>query len=801
MIILIIRDNRQKADVANEWLLIWGNEAMRTGLIGHRAAHHQLSVGLACAALLLTGTSRADTDSAEEAAGASTAAPSDSADSVLSEVTVTAQRRSENLQKVPISITVLSPSEISKQNIVAPQDLNSHVPSLSVGSVSVMRDSAIYQIRGLGQTPAGDPSVVTYFAEVPSDATGPGFLYDLQNVQVLKGPQGTLFGRSTTGGAVLLQPVKPGNEFSGYADVSLGEYNMRRVQAAVDLPFISDVFLARLAIDSNHRDGYTIDAFTGTDYDRRDYIAGRLSLVARPFEGLENYTILDFARANNTQSGTILEAFTPNGLVAQVYPDVAAEFAAQQARGLRSTSIATGPYFQNVRNFGGTNITTYELTPAITLKNIAAYRMYSYNTVSNIIGVPDDIIVQVPYPFNGAGGASAPSNRQITEEAQVQGKALNNRFTYIGGVYYEHVKPESGFTADKIIQFGAPIVLQSLKYGTNRSVYAQGTYDLTDTLKLTTGTRYSSDHRSQQASNFIDSPLTGCTFTPPQPVNCLASAAANFHATTWNVSLDDQITPDTLLYLSAKRGYKSGGFNAASPAATGRVFFPEFVITGEVGIKNQFDILNMPGRVSFDVYRTWFKDLQENATFTTGTTTFLGIINAGKGYIQGAELEGSIEPVPWFTLSGFWGYTDPKYTENETGLGNLTQQPFYNVPRNKVGMTGELEHQIGELGRGTLSATYTYQSKVYFDEPVIPVFTNPNRGQNGYGLLNMRASLNHVRGEPLDFGVFVTNLTNKAYKIFEYDAYDTLGTTSAIYGEPRMWGVDFHYRFGGHAGE
>jgi iron complex outermembrane recepter protein len=764
---------------------------MRMRLIKDRSVYRRIALSVACGTIVLAGTSKAGSEAGSDADLATGAN-----DSALQEITVTAQRRSENLQKVPISITVLSSNDLAKQNIVGPEDLNSQVPSLSVGSSSVMRDSAIYQIRGLGQTPAGDPSVVTYFAEVPSDATGPGFLFDLQNIQVLKGPQGTLFGRSTTGGAVLLQPVKPGNDFGGYVDVSLGDYNMRRVQAAVDVPVVSDVFLVRVAIDSNRRDGYTTDVVTGTDYDRRDYTAERVSVLIRPFEGFENYTIIDHAQANNTESGSILEAFNPNGLVAQAFPDVAGEFAAQQARGIRETNLGPGPYFQNIRNLGFTNITTYDVNDAITLKNIAAYRLFSYRTISNIIGVPDPIIVEVAYPQNGAGGASDPSNIQVTEEAQVQGKALDNRLTYIGGVYYEHVKPESGFTADEIVQFGAPIVLESLKYGTNRSAYFQDTYELTDSLKLTTGARYSEDARSQEASDFIGSPLTECTFTPPQPVDCLAKAAAKFHATTWNVTLDEQITADTLLYLSAKRGYKSGGFNASSPFATGRIYYPEFVITGELGVKNQFEVLNMPGRVSFDVYRTWFKDLQENVTFTVGTASYEGVSNAGLGYIEGAEFEGSIKLAPWFTLSGFWGYTDPKYTENETALGNLTEQPFYNVPRNKVSATGEFEHQLANLGTGTLSATYTYQSMVYFDEPVIPTFTNPNRGQRGYGLLNMHAGLNNVRGTPLDFGVFVTNLTNKAYKIFEFDDYDSLGTASAIYGEPRMWGVNFRYRFG-----
>jgi iron complex outermembrane receptor protein len=730
----------------------------------------------------------------------------------LGEIVVTARRREESLQKVPIAVTVLSTADIARQNIVSPNDLNSVVPSLSVNNQSVSRDSAKFSMRGLGQVNNGDPSVVTYFGEVPTNATGPGYLFDLQNIQILKGPQGTLFGRSTTGGAVLLQPTKPGNDFGGYVDVNVGDYNLKRVQAAVDFPIVSNKVLLRLATDVNQRDGFTRDAFTGALYDGRNYKAFRLSLILRPFEGFENYTVLDKSDADNTESGTVLTAFTPNGLVYNgfpaagipAYPGVAAVYAAQQARGVRVTDLEVPPNgnYQRIVNRGITNITTYDLNDSLTLKNIFGDRLFAYHVTYNVSGTPYPIISEIPANFNGAGGASDPSSRTISDEAQIQGKAFDGRLTYIGGLYYERVKPEALDNADLIVQFAAPITLKSLKFDTSRAVFGQVTYELIPGLKLTGGARYTKDDRSESASDYIgSSSATGiCTFNPPQPPGCIATASAQFHATTWNTSLDYQLTRSTLVYATVRRGYKSGGFNTSSPDPTHRAYQPEFITDVELGVKNEFDLGGVPGRISFDVYRSDFKQLQELGAFVGANgATLTGIVNAGHGVIEGAEVEGLIKPAPWFTVSAMYSYVDPRYLDNEIpGTGNLIHQPFYNTPRNKFSVTPEFQQSLGkDIGTFDISATYSYQSKVYFAEPLLVTFGNANRGQAGYGLLNLRAGLNDVGGSPLDAYLFMTNATNRAYKTFEFDAYDSLGYAAAIYGEPRMWGAGVRYRFGG----
>jgi iron complex outermembrane receptor protein len=721
----------------------------------------------------------------------------------LSEIVVTARRREENLQKVPVAVSVLSGDELRRENISAPEDLNAHVPSLTVAGTSTERDSSIYSIRGQGQTFGGaDPAVVTYFAEVPTDGTGPGSLYDLDSVQVLKGPQGTLFGRNTTGGAILLQPTKPGEEFGGYATISGGQYNLHRFQGASDLPIISNKVLARVAFDVNKRDGFSRDAVTGVQYDTRNYKAFRFSLILRPFEGLENYTVAAYTKSDASQSGTVLSNLNPTGTLATFFPNLLQYFAVQQARGVRLTEsdIPNGGY-QKIRSLGITNITSYNVNDKLTLKNVFGYRLFKFNTTGEVDGTPLPIVESIASPFWGSGANTTPSSRYFSDELQLQGKTFEDRLNWIGGVYYEHRKPESDTNKDVITQFFVPNVIQSLKRDTSKAIFGQVTYAISPDLKITTGARYTKDDRAQDASNYVlaKGPVAGCTFPIPVP-NCVASNSASFHALTGNVSLDYQAAQDTLLYAAVRRGYKSGGFNAASPGISDRIFAPEFVTDLELGVKNQFRIGDAPGRVNLDIYRGNFKDQQENGTILDQASGQLLTLtrNAGRGHIQGLEIDALVRPVRWFTLSGSFAYTDPKYTENSIAGIDLTNRPFYNVPKTKFSITPEVEFGLSDrVGTLFLSGTYTHQSQVYFTEGFFPTIANPLAGQRGYGLLNLRASLKDIGGIPLEVSVFGTNVTNKDYKIFEFDAWQLLGSSHAIYGEPRMWGVDVRYSFGG----
>jgi iron complex outermembrane receptor protein len=298
----------------------------------------------------------------------------------LEEIVVTARRREEKLQSVPLAITALNAHDLEEHEVQTTTDLQHLVPSFTVNVGALYRDSLSYTLRGQGSTQG--PSVVVYFAEVPSVAngSGPGQYYDLESVQVLKGPQGTLFGRNTTGGAVLFEPQKPTNDFEGYAKLTLGNYNWHEAEGAVNVPIVSDKVLLRVAGNVKERDGFTKDVgpfFNGKDYDNVDYWAGRASLTIRPTDDLENYAVFSSIYNHNNGPGSSLLVVNPNfrfgtllGLPITLggngptpaslatnfaanfaaakaagrfsaYPNLEAVLAAQQANGPRETALST----------------------------------------------------------------------------------------------------------------------------------------------------------------------------------------------------------------------------------------------------------------------------------------------------------------------------------------------------------------------------------------------------------------------------------------------------------------------------
>jgi iron complex outermembrane receptor protein len=237
----------------------------------------------------------------------------------LEEIVVTARRKEEKLQTVPIAITVVSGAQLEDQRVQTLADLSFQTPSLAFRNVQ--RDvDGIVNLRGL-------TGVITYLDEVPlggvsvpgtggspgpGGGAGPGVLYDLDNVQVLKGPQGTLFGRNTTGGAILLQAKKPTNNFEGYVQEQLGNYNDREFEGAVNIPIVEDKLLVRIAGSKETRDGYTYDIGTHQDLDNRDYWAGRIGITWRPTDDFENYLVYDSLYNHTNGTGLVLAAVNPD---------------------------------------------------------------------------------------------------------------------------------------------------------------------------------------------------------------------------------------------------------------------------------------------------------------------------------------------------------------------------------------------------------------------------------------------------------------------------------------------------------
>ncbi len=486
--------------------------------------------------------------------GAANAAPAwaqdSSSDSGSSnDIIVTAQRIEQRLQDVPVSISVFNQTDLDNKNVSNLKDLAQYTPGLAVNS-RYGADNTTFTIRGFYQEQRSFATVGVFFADVVSprgsgatfggDGAGPGALFDLQNVQVLKGPQGTLFGRNVTGGAVLLVPQKPTDKLEGYVEGSAGNYDMWRVQGVINIP-LSDTFRIRAGVDHQDRHGYlkNVGNFGDGKYGNRglgdvDYWAARLSMVGDLAPNLENYTIFSY---NHSQSNglepKIIAAFAPAGnptcLPKASIANFGCESIAQMAReapyGFWSVSNRMPDAQSASEQWQVINTTTWKASDSLTIKNIASYAEFRGKTNLDLFGnyalLPGVVYgTETPSQVNGfafthnnavTGLTNAESS--FVEELQFQGNAADGRLTWQAGGYLELNNPlgisgvqTASFTpcadittfacepASAALGIGGTgsYSLQKTKF-TDYALYAQASYKLTDQLTATGGFRYTWD--------------------------------------------------------------------------------------------------------------------------------------------------------------------------------------------------------------------------------------------------------------------------------------------------------------------
>jgi iron complex outermembrane receptor protein len=782
----------------------------------------------------------------------------------ISTIIVTARRTEERLQDVPISITVFNQEQIANRNIINAGDLATYTPSLTTNS-RFGTENTTFAIRGFTQDTGTSPSVAVYFADVVAprvngfttggNGAGPGSFFDLQNVQILKGPQGTLFGRNTTGGAVLIVPQKPTYKTEGYVEASAGNYDMRRFQGVVNVP-ITDNLRFRLGGDMQKRDGYlnNISPLGPRDFGDVDYWAVRGSVVWNITPNLENYTILSIS--NTDTNGFYPKVYTTFG---QAAPRSTAAVNAQLAltRGRDFYDVANGepnPYMKTDQR-GAINTTTWATSDNITFKNIISYQEFESRQSANIFG---DFNISNAAPltiFNMAAdihpkpGFKTAAQSTFTEELQLQGSALDSRLTYQIGGYWEKSKPLStqGSISDTFLDctdlfnyqcadiqgrsIGREGLIGSILEGYTRykfedlGVYAQSTFKITDQWSVTGGIRYTDDKSEGvgQAlkANFrtpnvptwacqVPSPLTvGGTSAQirANPALCTFAREVESKKPTWLLDIDYKPIDDILLYAKYARGYRQGSVAVASYGL--ETWQPEKVDVYEVGTKTSFGG-PVPGTFNLSAFYNDFTDQQlqiigigctaisqPQCPFTTQANS--GVGNAGKSTISGIEVEAAIRPLRDFRVDVNYAYLDTK-------LKSVTKPP---IP---IGFTDVQSRAIvgGPLPltpRNKYSATGTYTlpldesvgkialSATYtHQDETFSSISSPGKLPSQKNL-NLNASWNSILGSPLDLSLFATNVTQEETYL-NYVGGSSFGFDAAILNQPRMYGARLRYKFG-----
>jgi len=777
-------------------------------------------------------------------AGASTAAEpapqAETGSTGLQDIVVTARRSNESLQSVPVAVTALSGEFLERQNFNDATALPRLAPSLTIEKQPSSLSAATVYIRGIGnQEPSAlsEQGVGIYLDGVYlARSAGAVFdLLDLERVEVLRGPQGTLFGRNTIGGALQLVSKKPSDDFHLTAKAGYGNFDEWYVRSRVDTGYIGNSPF-KLSVSAQHReaDGFVNNTLTKGSQDpgavKADTVA--VGLQADLGKLTVNYGF-DYDYRTGTPGFFQLVATTPEyaayfgqsaslgGAPFMVSPD--RQGTVQQAGFVDRNGKYR--YGSKTRVQGHSLTLAYEASDALTIKSITGYRKFYQDTILNLSGngelkglvydpsSPTLTSVQSVIPYTGN---NAPQKQhQFSQELQLLGSSGD--FSYLGGLYYFKEKASEynhqsltsvvpvgylaayGFMsqADQdaliaanpgVAQIGVNLNPLQAFGGTSESKAAFGQVSwkpsaLDQKFELTVGARYTKDKKTAWLGGDID------------PVQRGKTSFDNF---SWLVSASYKVTPDVMVYARASTGYRSGGINPR--AGVINTFKPEKAMSYEAGIKSE--LFDRRLRLNFAAFLTDYDDLQvqQFAAGMQGATSL--IVNAGKVQLKGFEAEATLMPVDGLTIDGSVGYVDTKYKTfmfrdpNTDVIENVADvaKPIY-TPKWTARIGGEYVHDLGgPLAR--LRVDYSYRSSMYFNALNATTPFNENIKSPADDNLKARFSVEEipVGGGMLEIGVWGDNLTNEKTLTYGID-FGALGFAGATFKKPRSYGIDAKISF------
>jgi len=782
---------------------------------------------IGAATLLCFSSTYADSGAS---AGAATEPAADS--SGLEEIVVTAQRRSENLERTPVAVTVVGADALAKQDIVTQSDLRTAVPGLTVRA-SLNSNDLNYSIRGqtVDAFSGSQPAVLPYINEVQVGSSGgASAFYDLQSVQVLKGPQGTLFGKNSTGGAVLFMTAKPTDQFGGYFSASTGNYGLAQFEGAVNIP-INEAIQGRIAAFYESRDGFQNNTFTGGHGGTvlRDGVRG--SLTVKLSDAVENEFVADYFHAGGTSTNLVLSAVAAPGsngafVPANVFytpaldavfgPGAFAAFSAGNPKipggglfAFLALQNARGPFTvtdninddHKANNLVTSNITTVDLGSDLKFRNIVGYNHLVSSDGDDADGSPYGILGTAPGNTYGI----FKTLEQFSEEPQFVGKTLGGNLSYVTGLYYSYQKladrDETSFL--DLSPLPVPLTVQhadTVSRDTSYAGYGQGTYDLSGAthvqgLSATAGIRYTKEEVS------LDQMPSSTSYDLPPPFqNALAK---NFDKISWQFGVQEQLNNDLLLYVVSRRSFRSGGFNNEAPPIPGfgneggAGFDAETATDVELGAKYQGSLFNLPTRLNVAVYDESIKGIQRAAYTVVAGQIAAVTTNVPKTRVSGLEVEGQINPVSWLRLGTNFTYTDAKFTSNQVTLPGPPQitvgfGPYPDTPAWSGTVYSEVSMPLtGNLAVSVRGELYD-QTKIYYSSTGNTL--TPDTAIPGYAVANFRLGLDDTKAG-WSVAANLKNAFNRVYYVGGLAAINVITTNAVIPADPRTFVVTLRYNF------
>ena len=787
---------------------------------------------------------------AADATAMTTSAAATTADTTtaVQDVVVTARRVAEDVQKIPVAVTVVNAKGLEDRNIREINDLATALPGVQIADASDNSAGTEIQIRG--QAPpddliTDDPAVGIYYDGVYIPRAN-GLKYLLQDtneigqVEVLRGPQGTLFGRNTTGGALNITSATPTQDYSAYGRAIVGNYRLWDLTAGVNAPLGDDAAF-RFSYEHSQHGGYGVDnGGTPLENEDSDFFHGRIIANAGDrftIDASVNYqtfsegeAITKFLGFNAASLSNPATAATAGGVIA----DVLAESGLAPIPANFPTGIGILQHYASgsLYHTGGEQDQQPDKGSFFDAAVTMSYKLSDMVTLKSITGVVDTYrtgqldLDGTPFNLNTTGEFT--DSNDYSEELQALFHA--GRIDGVGGVYFsdENGQDET-FTSVFPLLGTQAFTYDGVAQNRSEAIYGQMNWHVTDKLTLTGGLRYSWDSKGLFAYNHSGGTgLVPGVAIPTNPTTGLATAAGyscliaqnlqnvvpglceahfvnNYSALTWTASATYQVTDDILAYFKASRGYRGGGENLRGGALTFTPFGPEYATQYETGLKSTF--LDHRAQVNIAAYYTNYSEIQVsdlinvvvNGTPVSGTT----VLNAAQANLEGVEFEGTYVPVDHLTLGVTADWFHGKYTNYTYSGVNETNQPWgtpdytvdflgrYEIPLSFGRLTGQADYyikdryplSIGNIGTcaGNAAPPCAYDaSQVVWSQRT--------------GLLSARLTL-HFADAKADFSLWGRNLTDERYVTSELGALDTRIFQVGYVSDPMTFGVEVDKSF------
>jgi iron complex outermembrane recepter protein len=776
--------------------------------MGVRRVHGALLVALGV--MLCTPVAHADEPAPRTAPKAKASKRSRSAGVGMDQLTVTARRRPEYIQETPVSITAFSELDLEQGGFTRIDDIGRFTPNVSFSQNGGTQENGRAIIRGIGTSDpqeTRDPGVGVYIDDVYI-ARSQGMLLpvlDIERIEVLRGPQGTLYGRNTIGGAVKVVTRAPSEELEGFLQVRGGNFNLFETKGIINIPIASEIAAMRAAFTSVTRDGYTDNQFTGKKNDDRHLLAGRLEFRFNPTPDIEARLHAEQTRAHNRGRGG--ECRFRADAVAATGQLITFENALFNFQNNCNNTRADGDeyeYMSPVRPDSdaetlGLNTTLEWETEAFNAKSISAWRRIETENTLDFTFAATNI---------GVSNAETDEQDQVSQEFNITGNPFGDSITWTGGLYwfYEKLKPGRDMTdvafnlcqAVNIALTCNPSFTQNLGIRTDAfAAYTQATFEVTEQLNFTAGIRRSVERKefTQFTFNYLDNMRT------QNPAGTLDIQRSNrFDAWTPLFTASFDATPDVMFFATYSRGFKSGGFNgrpAANVAATLEPFEQEKLDNFELGLKSALLDNRLFTNVTF--YRSKFQDIQQTVLSSDPNTGGLAasVQNAAEAIIQGMELEVGAQFIKNLDVKLGVGIARAQFTELDEDspvINPITGMPVDNSSlrlNNTPAANGHLTATyLIPLGFADLStrASWYHRGRVTYG----PI--SRTLDESKVGVLSSRITLALADGKT-EFSLWGENLLDRRYLNDGLNFEDGFSASLGYYAAPRMYGIEVRRKF------